>query len=654
MRMQSESPGGTTTLAGYSLVFLAALVVLGHDLPSETHYMDESAFISQSFYFDLFVGGDVDDPRWIEFPALDHPPLAKYLIGLALRVGTFPRPTLRDAMAWYKDQSYRPETPAALIAARRPIVVFGALGCVAVFQLGVLAHGPRTGALAVLFLLLNPLYCQLSRRAMADAPAEALVLLTTAVGVSAWRRTMAGGWGCAPWLWSALGTGALGGLAVSAKLNGVAAVFAVGALAALSFALKGFGRVPSRVAAAAIVSGIAACATFVLVNPFVTARPDGPLPGALEARRAAGVWGRTVEVFAHRMRFSRDMQKYFENRALRSPRAKLKAVIARGYGRYSPLGRLRPGAARRYDRFADRWAWVWGPWILLGAAAAAARGYGQWKVGEPPTAWAVLSCVAVTFATITSLIPMDYDRYYLPLQSGAALLSACASVELAAALRRVPYHAGVVRRSLGVAVACGLLGLLAHSLRPAARHGDGSPYLSDFPWTSAANGWGPVERDLSNGEKDEGDGVMLSLRGQTYAKGLGVHAGSDIRFFLGGAFSTFRSDIGVDDDTGGAGSVIFQVWADGRMLYDSGRLTGDSSRRSLALDISGCRELRLVVLDGGDGNHLDHADWAGARLAPSRPVPERGVDGAGGRSVSSSLGEVPVTPDRKSGPGSSR
>src|SRR5262249_24838248 len=31
-------------------------------------------------------------------------------------------------------------------------------------------------------------------------------------------------------------------------------------------------------------------------------------------------------------------------------------------------------------------------------------------------------------------------------------------------------------------------------------------YLSDIPWTYAANGWGPVERNTSNGEIKAGDG----------------------------------------------------------------------------------------------------------------------------------------------------
>ena len=40
------------------------------------------------------------------------------------------------------------------------------------------------------------------------------------------------------------------------------------------------------------------------------------------------------------------------------------------------------------------------------------------------------------------------------------------------------------------------------------------------------NGWGPVERDLSNGEKAQGKhGDTITLNGVTFAKGLGGHEG---------------------------------------------------------------------------------------------------------------------------------
>src|SRR3989442_4731648 len=51
-------------------------------------------------------------------------------------------------------------------------------------------------------------------------------------------------------------------------------------------------------------------------------------------------------------------------------------------------------------------------------------------------------------------------------------------------------------------------------------------YLSDLAWTQVANGWGPVEKDRSNGENLAGDGKTLTLNGGTYANGLGTHAPS--------------------------------------------------------------------------------------------------------------------------------
>ncbi|MGH3117192.1 MAG: PQQ-dependent sugar dehydrogenase, partial [Gaiellales bacterium] len=60
----------------------------------------------------------------------------------------------------------------------------------------------------------------------------------------------------------------------------------------------------------------------------------------------------------------------------------------------------------------------------------------------------------------------------------------------------------------------------------------GSTYLSDLTWTTMTNGWGPAEKDKSNGEQALGDGRTLTLNTQTYAKGLGVHAASDIRYAI--------------------------------------------------------------------------------------------------------------------------
>ena len=106
----------------------------------------------------------------------------------------------------------------------------------------------------------------------------------------------------------------------------------------------------------------------------------------------------------------------------------------------------------------------------------------------------------------------------------------------------------------------------------------GETYLSDHTWTSMTNGYGPVELDMSNGENLAGDGHTITIRGATFAKGLGAHANSDVRYSVGGSCSLFAGTVGIDDEVPtGTGSVVFQVWADSVKLYDSGVLTRASA-----------------------------------------------------------------------------
>ncbi len=70
--------------------------------------------------------------------------------------------------------------------------------------------------------------------------------------------------------------------------------------------------------------------------------------------------------------------------------------------------------------------------------------------------------------------------------------------------------------------------------------------------------------------------------------------------------------MGIDDEEGGNGSVIFEVFADGVQVYNSVRLTGSSATQKIDLDMTGVRRLTLGVDDDDDGTTDDHADWANA------------------------------------------
>ncbi|UQN09664.1 NPCBM/NEW2 domain-containing protein [Deinococcus sp. QL22] len=150
----------------------------------------------------------------------------------------------------------------------------------------------------------------------------------------------------------------------------------------------------------------------------------------------------------------------------------------------------------------------------------------------------------------------------------------------------------------------------------------GDNTLSNESWTAATNGWGPIEKDRSNGDKMAGDGRTLTVAGETHARGFGVHAGSSMTFTLGGKCTTLTAKVGLDDEVGDRGSVVFQVWNDTAIkLYDSGAVRGTDAAKGISVNVSGVQNLRLVVTDAGDGMDYDHADWASPILACSSVAP---------------------------------
>ncbi|HWE37759.1 MAG TPA: hypothetical protein VG406_14420 [Isosphaeraceae bacterium] len=413
---------------GALLVAAVALATFGRDLAAEPHFVDESAYLSQTYYADLFLDGRRDDPAWLEHPALDLPPLPKYLFGGTLRALGMPRQPPAAAVLWYHDIHTRADTvPGSLVAARWWSVAFGTVACVALYGLGTLAFGPRAGLLAAFFLGLDADFRMHCRRAMSDAIVEGLVLSTAFLALWAWRATLEGRLKVPKVLLVAPALGALGGLAVLTKLTGGLALMIVAAFALLGLAL---GRFPIRrrllFLSAAILAAPAAFATFVALNPTVTARPKRP--GALvpAAESNQSIWERTKRIVEYRVLISRGQQEHpdFKKNLLDTPYEKARAVLIQGFGRYGPFGPPRASSIKKVDWPLDRPCLVWTPWVALGALYALRRGLRQYRDGKPPTAWAVLLQAWLALVVVTAYIPMAWDRYFIPIQAGSALLAA--------------------------------------------------------------------------------------------------------------------------------------------------------------------------------------------------------------------------------------
>lgn len=112
----------------------------------------------------------------------------------------------------------------------------------------------------------------------------------------------------------------------------------------------------------------------------------------------------------------------------------------------------------------------------------------------------------------------------------------------------------------------------------------------------------------------------LSLQGKEY-KGVGTHAESKMTIELSGKAESFSALVGVDDNAGGPGTVVFKVTGDGKELFNSGVLKMGETPKKVDVSLKDVKQLVLEVLNGHDGNKYDHANWADAIITMNQGKP---------------------------------
>ena len=456
MKGTPERIGGVgASLAVGALASLGFLIALA--VEPQAYFADESAYVSQSGYWTLYRSGLWNDPTWLTYAGVDLPPLTKYLVGLALEVSGRTPPPPPVSERWYADILSRWEDDATLAVARVPVALVAGLGVGAVFALGRLAGGGPTGLLAALLLALNPLYSQAAGRAMSDAPAEALGLAAGALTLNAWRARLAQQADPASesrrirvqdGIWLLIGL--LAGLATSSKLNAGATLFPAFALIPLALILTRRLTLTLRLTLGALAASATALGVFVALNPFVTARPDQepwPPPGSpmrFLSRADGSLPERVRMILEHRWELTRASAQQFPHNALNSLPEKAVSVAVQGFGRFGPLGPppLNEHSLEWLSPRLDRGALVWLPLCLAGGIVLGRRGQSQLREGAPPVAWAVLVWVAISWGVVLTFIPLAWDRYYLALQPGAAVLGAVGLTRLGSILITLPRRLG--------------------------------------------------------------------------------------------------------------------------------------------------------------------------------------------------------------------
>jgi len=132
--------------------------------------------------------------------------------------------------------------------------------------------------------------------------------------------------------------------------------------------------------------------------------------------------------------------------------------------------------------------------------------------------------------------------------------------------------------------------------------------LTSLDVTKTKQGWKEPGRDFNL------LGYRLKVADQAYTNGLATHSPSELYVELRGA-SRFRAEAGVDDTSDQPDKkMVFQVIADGRLLWQSAPLKRGDRPVPVDLDVSPYKALLLRVDPWRDGNAADHADWLGARF----------------------------------------
>lgn len=139
----------------------------------------------------------------------------------------------------------------------------------------------------------------------------------------------------------------------------------------------------------------------------------------------------------------------------------------------------------------------------------------------------------------------------------------------------------------------------------------GTTYLSDLNWVSV-NSDGPdyVKKDISFSDNP------LKINNVTYPKGLSMHANSEAVFDILPNVKRFKAVIGIDDEMtqNTCGSVVFRVYLDNVLTYESPTLYTNSNGVLIDLNVEGHNQIKLESNIGQDNYYCDHGNFADAKF----------------------------------------
>lgn len=137
------------------------------------------------------------------------------------------------------------------------------------------------------------------------------------------------------------------------------------------------------------------------------------------------------------------------------------------------------------------------------------------------------------------------------------------------------------------------------------------------PWNGSRSGgerpvyggWGGAQADASPYSQ------QIAIAGVPFDTGIGILSNSRLEVKNDGEFARFSAQVGVDQNTHNVGDVIsFMVYADGKLVANSGALKFGAKPFELNANIKGAKIVELVVRQKANANRPVTAAWGSAAL----------------------------------------
>ena len=396
------------------IFFIFVLIFLWNQFKFVPFHEDEYYFLDRSFTVELLADKKFGDEVWSRYFSYDQPKLAEFAYGLYLSKLSREKGVkeyLRsygfydDKQKPYKERWWRrssgeeieslsaeiQQRSTPVLEARRVSLIASFNSLILMFLIGVKLRGLMFGLLSAGLLLENRLFLESTLRAMADSFLLFFLLLTFYLSLffiervnSKKNENLTG---------LSVGIGMSTGLAIASKLNGGLGLIY---FFILFIALMFFGRLNKekewRLIKALAIIIITLFLVFILFNPFT--------------------WGQPVKnslfMFSHRINMG-GQQGLYSKMPLVSLMDKLIGVYERVFsplGDYGLLQKLFIGTA----------------FFIIGLFTLVEGLLKSKKANLISQDLALVLWAVVVLITVVIYIPMDWERYYLPIFPGVILV----------------------------------------------------------------------------------------------------------------------------------------------------------------------------------------------------------------------------------------